>query len=107
VIVHQLYTGSKFTGVSLEPDAKWPDMWRIRMGERLSDLVNLTRAKDAAITWARPRGLGGGGIATWHRRVTERERSPAAQNAPALGGVLAAPETRSAADPLPDWENLR
>jgi hypothetical protein len=43
-------------------------MWRARSGERLSDMVNLTRAKDAAIAWARPRGLGGTETVTWHRR---------------------------------------
>jgi hypothetical protein len=75
----ELYIGGKFTGVSLEPDTKWPSMWRVRMGERLSDMVNLTRAKDAAIIWARPRGLGGGGVATWHRRETPAEAPPVAQ----------------------------
>jgi hypothetical protein len=30
------------------PDAKWPNMYRIRLpGGGLSDMVNLTRAKDA------------------------------------------------------------
>lgn len=85
----RLYIGSKFTGVSIEPDAKWPNMWRIRMGERLSDLVNLTRAKDAAITWARPRGLGGGVVATWHPRETPAKAPPVAQTDPALGEVPA------------------
>jgi hypothetical protein len=95
----ELYVGSKFTDVSIEPDAKWPNMWRSRMGERLSDLVNLTRAKDAAITWARPRGVGGGVVAVWHPRETPTEASPVAQNAPTLAGVPA--------DPLPDRESLR
>jgi hypothetical protein len=95
----ELYISGKFTGVSLEPDAKWPNMWRIRMGERLSDMVNLTRARDAAVTWARPRGIGGQGVAVWHRRETPAEGPPVAQNAPALGGVPA--------DPLPDRESLR
>src|SRR5271168_4219687 len=47
---------------------RWPAMWRARSGERLSDMVNLTRAKDAAIAWARPRGLSGTETVTWHRR---------------------------------------
>jgi hypothetical protein len=34
----------------------------------VSDMVNPTRAKDAAVAWARSRGLGGGETARWHRR---------------------------------------
>ena len=34
--------------VSIVPDAKWPGMYRLRFPDgRLSDMVNLTRAKDA------------------------------------------------------------
>jgi hypothetical protein len=72
----RLYIGGKVTGVSVEPDAAWPNMWRVRMGDRRSDMVNLTRAKDAAIAWARPRGLGSREIATWQRRETAPEGSP-------------------------------
>ena len=64
----KLYIGKQYTGVFLEPDARWPDMWRICKGYERSTMVNLTRAKDAAITWARPRGLGGKEIASWHSR---------------------------------------
>jgi hypothetical protein len=53
-------------------------MWRVRMGERLSDMVNLTRAKDAAITWARPRGLGGHEVAAWRRRESPAGGPPVA-----------------------------
>jgi hypothetical protein len=83
----ELYIGGKFTGVSLEPDTKWPSMWRVRMGERLSDMVNLTRAKDAAIAWARPRGLGSREIATWQRRETAPEGSPVRSTAPTLADL--------------------
>jgi hypothetical protein len=34
------------------PDEKYPGMWRVRSDGRLSDMVNLTRAKDAAATMA-------------------------------------------------------
>jgi hypothetical protein len=35
------------------PDEKWPGMWRVQLhGGHLSDMVNLTRAKDAAVTLA-------------------------------------------------------
>ena len=34
--------------VSIVPDTRWPNMWRVRHGDQLSDMVNLTRARDAA-----------------------------------------------------------
>jgi len=35
------------------PDEKWPSMWRVRLPDgTLSDMVNLIRAKDAAVTLA-------------------------------------------------------
>jgi hypothetical protein len=37
---------------SVEPDSKWSGMWRVRCGRQLSDMVNLTRAKDAAVSIA-------------------------------------------------------
>ena len=46
----QLRVGSKDGRVmaTLEPDARWRGMWRVRFGGELSDMVNLSRAKDAA-----------------------------------------------------------
>jgi hypothetical protein len=77
IIAHRLYISLKFTGVSIEPDATWSNVWRVRMGDRLSDMGNLTRTRDdAAIAWARPRGFGKGEIATWHTRETAPARSP-------------------------------
>jgi hypothetical protein len=84
IIAHRLYIGMKFTGVSVEPDATWSNVWRVRMVDRLSDMVNLTRARDAAIAWARPRGLGSREIATWHRRETAPEQSPMRSTTPTL-----------------------
>ena len=50
----RLYFRRKFTGIRVISDEKYPRMWRISgVGGELSDMVNLTRAKDAAITWAR------------------------------------------------------
>jgi hypothetical protein len=72
----RLCIGGKFAGVAVEPDAAWPNMWRVRIGKRRSDMVNLTRARDAAVVWARSRGLGGREVATWHRRETAPEGSP-------------------------------
>jgi hypothetical protein len=47
-----LKLGSKVGRVlaAIEPDANWPGMWRVRFGGKLSDMANLSRAKDAAIT---------------------------------------------------------
>ncbi len=39
--------------VRVVPDDHWPNMWRVRLRDgRLSDLSNITRAKDAAISIA-------------------------------------------------------
>jgi hypothetical protein len=34
--------------VTIVPDKIWPGMWRVRDGDRLSDMTNVTRARDAA-----------------------------------------------------------
>jgi hypothetical protein len=34
--------------VSIVPDKTWPSMWRVRQGDKLSDMTNITRARDAA-----------------------------------------------------------
>jgi hypothetical protein len=40
--------------LAIERDATWPSMWRIKLPNgRLSDMVNLTRAKDAAVALGR------------------------------------------------------
>ena len=64
----ELYIGGRRTGVTIQRDALFPRMWRVRHGDELSDITNISRAKDAAITWARPRGLGGDEVARWHHR---------------------------------------
>jgi len=39
--------------VTVEPDAKWPKMYRVRLPNGcLTDMVNLSRAKDAALSLA-------------------------------------------------------
>src|SRR5262245_27168361 len=70
---HRLGVGGRFTGITVEPDGQWPGMWRVHKGDHISDMVNLTRAKDAAIAWARPRGLGGNEDVRWDRRETASE----------------------------------
>ncbi len=38
---------------SIGPGATWPGLWRVRMPDgSLTDMVNLTRAKDAAVSLA-------------------------------------------------------
>jgi hypothetical protein len=72
--MYRLYIGKTFTGVSVHEDAKWPGMWRVHGKDgTVSDMVNLTRAKDAAVSYARPRGLGGTEKISWDRRETSVE----------------------------------
>lgn len=45
----RLRARGKLTGFSIVPDASYPTMWRIKFPDgRLSDMVNLSRARDAA-----------------------------------------------------------
>ena len=59
-MIHRLHYGSQRRPlIEVVPDAKWPGMWRLRTPDgTLSDMVNLSRAKDAAMascrTWAAP-----------------------------------------------------
>ena len=70
----QLRIGNQETGFTIEPDSHWTSMWRIHAPNgTISDMVNLTRAKDAAIAWARPRGLGSTDIVRWNTRETAAE----------------------------------
>jgi hypothetical protein len=99
----QLFIGPKFTGLTVCPDERYPRMWRIHFGDRVSDMVNLSRARDAAIVWARPRGLGGGEVARWRRRETAREppsmrerSSPRRRGAPKNGAVPTGTPTEAA-----------
>jgi hypothetical protein len=86
----ELHIGRRQTDVSVRPDPAHPGMWRIHQGDRVSDMVNLARAKDAAMCWlaqSRGRGLGSEEVAHWHRRETPAEprcsafRQPAEQSA--------------------------
>jgi hypothetical protein len=73
------------------PDATYPGMWRIRHSDgRLSDFVNLSRAKDAAISLAL------GILNADERRAVSppmRETDPAA--------VLVPSEAKSVLEPAP------
>lgn len=63
----ELYVGQKRTGISILPNSKWPNMWRVCQNSYVS---GIDRAKDAAIHWARPRGLGGEETVRWKLRET-------------------------------------
>jgi hypothetical protein len=84
----ELIVNRRTTGISIERDPVYPAMWRIRRnGGPPSDMVNISRATDAAITWARPRSLGGEEAASWRwdLRESPREAPPMRQNAGAVG----------------------
>jgi hypothetical protein len=50
---HSLRLNSGRLMAAVEPDHEWPGLWRVRLPDgRLSDMVNLTRAKDAALLLA-------------------------------------------------------
>jgi hypothetical protein len=47
---HRLYLGTRLSGYSVVPDEQYPTMWRVKRPDgSLSDMVNLPRAKDAAM----------------------------------------------------------
>ena len=51
--IHTLHRGGLKTPViSVVPDKIYPTMWRIRTRDGLSDMVNLSRARDAAVALA-------------------------------------------------------
>jgi hypothetical protein len=94
-----LHIGRQLTGFTVRPDAVWPGMWRVHAADgRVSDMINSHRAKDAALAWARPRGLGGNETVHWDRemdaagssmRFTDRPATPPRASAipPELAGM--------------------
>ena len=76
-MIFDLYIGRKATGVSIRPDETWRGVWRIHQGANVSDMVNIARAKEAAISWARPNDRNGGFSSTdvlhWKRRVARAQ----------------------------------
>jgi hypothetical protein len=72
--VYSLYYG-KSAKVLAEviPDNEYAGMWRIRWPDRqLSDMVNLSRAKDAAMVLVRKNGIIDQSTKTLHWERTER-----------------------------------
>ena len=70
MIEYVLRIGDTPSGVTVRQDGECHRMWRIHRDELVSDMVNLSRAKDAAVAWARPRGLGSREKVYWDRRET-------------------------------------
>jgi hypothetical protein len=64
-----LHIGRRYTGILIRPDGCYPGMWRILWPDgRLSPMGNLTRAKDAALLFARQMpGFGGSSVHRWER----------------------------------------
>ena len=91
-MILDLFIGTRRTPVSLHPDPDWPGQWRIHRGDQVSDMVNLTRAKDAAIAWARPRGLGSGEVAHWRTRQTRQDRPPVNYSANGVPDIRGEPK---------------
>lgn len=53
----RLRIGTRLSGFFVRPDSKWPGMWRIHAPNgRISDMVNLSRARDACLAQARTTG---------------------------------------------------
>jgi hypothetical protein len=81
--VQALHIGVRFTGVTIEREGVCA-MWRVRQGSERSDIINISRAKDAALAWARPKGLGGEEVVHWRRRQSRAGASPV-RSAPGNG----------------------
>jgi len=48
----RLYLGKRRSGYSVVEDGRWPNMWRVLLPDgSLSDMINLSRAKDAALAF--------------------------------------------------------
>jgi hypothetical protein len=74
---YRLFVGKRFSGISIEPDPTWPAMWRVRQGERLSGMLNLTRAADAGRACAQPKGGGFGDVVVkWVPYETAKVSAP-------------------------------
>jgi hypothetical protein len=72
----RLYLGTKATGIVVAPDEKYPSMYHVHWPDRSpSDIVNLSRAKEAAMRWAGRAGSGDGLRLKWKRSESHAERA--------------------------------
>ena len=73
------YASAKHPLAEIVPDANWPGMWRVRWPDgSLSDMANLTRAKDAAFVIAQkgPPARDGQRLHWQTASIGEAHRSP-------------------------------
>jgi len=91
-VVYRLFIGKKFSGISVEPDDVWPEMWRVRQGDRLSGMLNLTRAREVgrvcALRATKSQSFGNA-LVKWIRSETPRSDVPIEFSVGAYGEVAA------------------
>jgi len=62
----KLYIGKQYTGVAVQPDEHWVGMYRVHWPDQPpSVMVNLSRAKDAAMRWVGRAGGAQGRQLNW------------------------------------------
>jgi hypothetical protein len=93
----QLFQTRRIVG-RVAPDATWPGMWRVALPGGMSDLVNLTRAKDAARVFAarrspRPDAAEIGKKAEQYQRAFSRSSSLVRLSGPEVTRVPTTAET--------------
>jgi hypothetical protein len=75
----RLHVGRRFTGISIVPVCAYPKMWRIRWPDgQLSPMGNITRAKEAAVLFARARARDWTTAIRWTNKPSASEAPPAA-----------------------------
>jgi hypothetical protein len=83
-VTYRLHIGGNDTGISIHTDYHWPALFRIRWPDgRVSQPGNLTRAKEAAIRYARADlAFGWASTHRWDRSVARSEGGTAAKREP-------------------------
>jgi hypothetical protein len=89
----RLYRGKRYMA-EVVPDGTYASMWRVRIGDELSDLVNLDRAKDAAC--CRALGVLNAGRSTASRKPTGGDWAPRPVPASTEPPAIRAPATATA-----------
>jgi hypothetical protein len=74
----KLYISGRYAGVSIQPDDRYPQMWRVLWPDGgLSCMGNLTRAKAAAVSFARRVRNDNAAAVTWNAHGASLEAPPA------------------------------
>jgi hypothetical protein len=86
----RLYIGRRDSGIRLRADTRYAGMWRVYWpGGEVSPMGNLTRCKDAAVSYARAQMSDWHGVATWDRQKSRPAAPPAAVCRPEVLGAPA------------------